>query len=142
MAFVSTYIPQSNTRHRQERTAPSEKWACVILGLICATIFLDVQTFAMGLRLRIFDGVFSAFTLIYALSLLISRRARKVPGQAVILMFSILIVYWTLNAFFLTSATAGIKQVVQDLSFIAFFWILKDLLADERRFRIFFLRKQ
>ncbi|WP_407948965.1 O-antigen ligase family protein [Parvibaculum sp.] len=135
----TAYISESRSpaQHLGQRSGAAGRWACIILGLICATMFLDTQFHAAGAKIRLFDVAFAAVTAVYALSILVSRRVRRVPGGSFILAFSALTLYWVLNAFFLTSPTDALKELLQAVSFIAFFWILKDLLAEEGNFQIF-----
>ncbi|MEQ8268832.1 MAG: O-antigen ligase family protein [Parvibaculum sp.] len=133
--------PQSPYRllSQASHLSRTDKWVCLILGVTCATMFVDVQYFVGGARIRLFDLVFASFILIYGLAVLASGRLKRMPGIDFVAAYGVLTVYWVVNAAFLTGVSIAIKETVQAISFVAFFWILTDLLADERRFRVFFI---
>lgn len=137
MATIDNSRAASDGLNRQRRATTNGKWLCIILGLICATMFLDTQFHAAGARIRVFDLAFAAIMGAYVLSIFVTRRVRRVPGQSFLAAFSVLTLYWVINAFFLNSPAIAAKELIQAISFLAFFWILKEVLADEISFQIF-----
>jgi len=102
----------------------SGKWACTMFGLICASMFMDTQFHAAGARIRLFDMMFAIIVGLYALSIFVNSRVRRVPGQSFLFGFAIFTLYNTANAITLTSVPVAVRELLQALSFIAFFWVL------------------
>ena len=101
-------------------------------------MFLDIQLFGADARIRVFDIILLLLTLHYATAVATSGSFRRIAGQDVIYAYLLLATYFILNAALLTSVTEAFKELIQTISYIAFFWILTDLLGDKRRFQIFF----
>lgn len=137
MQTAHTSGPRLYTRPLGASSKISGKWACVILGLICASMFMDTQLHAAGARIRLFDMMFAVVVGVYALSVFVTRRVRRVPGQSFLLAFTLLTIYGTTNALLLNSFPVALREFLQAMSFIAFFWVLKETLADERKFQVF-----
>lgn len=137
MQTAYTSGPPLYSRPLRASSKISGKWVCIVLGLICASMFMDTQVHAAGARIRLFDMMFAVFVGVYALSVFVTRRVRRVPGQSFLLAFTVLTIYGTTNALLLNSLPVALREFLQALSFIAFFWVLKETLADERKFQVF-----
>ncbi|MFN3933050.1 MAG: O-antigen ligase family protein [Parvibaculum sp.] len=134
-AYSSSSRPYAHSL--EASSVASGKWACIIFGLICASMFMDTQFHAAGARIRLFDMMFAIIVGLYALSVFVNRRVRRVPGQGFLIGFAVFTLYNTTNAVLLNSVPVAVRELLQALSFIAFFWVLKETLADERKFNIF-----
>ncbi len=137
MALAYSHQAYTAAETQTVRLPGIDRWIGLFFGLACTTMFLDFEFWA-GFRIRIFDIALLFLILAYGVSVILSGRLRRMPGLDFLTAYGIYIIYIAVNAVLLSTIKTMVIETVQALSFAVFFWILIDMLRDERRFRPFF----
>lgn len=138
MALAYSHQAYPHIEAQAVRLRGIDRWIGPFFGLACTTMFLDFEFWA-GFRIRIFDIALLLLVIAYVTSTVLSGRLRRIPGVDFLAAYGIFVVYVALNAVLLSSYKTMAVETVQALSFAVFFWLLVDLLRDERQFRPFFM---
>lgn len=132
--YRKTSSPDTSRRVTQTSTGQP---VALVFGAACATMFLDFEFSPGGIRVRIFDIVLLLLLVSYTVSLVMARRARRTPGMDFLVVYLLYVGYCAVNALLLASAKTAVIETAQALSFAIFFWILTDLLENEKRAKSF-----
>src|SRR3989338_4427641 len=116
----------------------TDRWVAFLFGAASATMFLDFEISASGVRIRIFDIILIFLLAAYIASLLVTRRPTRIGGTDFLAVYLAYVAYCAANALLLASFKTMIVETAQGLSFALFFWLLTDMMRDKQRASAFF----